>query len=101
MTKKILLTLLVISLSVPCIPATLKAESTAAAAAREQADARNMLNRLKEIKALSQTNLSSRQKKEFRKEVRAMQEKMKSMRPGIYLSLAAIIIILLLLILLF
>jgi hypothetical protein len=101
MTKKIVLCLLVLSFSLSFVPATSKAESanTMTATAKEQADARAMVQRLNEIKQLTKSNLSWSEKKKLRKEVRAMQEKMKSMRPGIYLSVAAIIIILLLLIL--
>jgi hypothetical protein len=103
MTKKIVLCLLVLSLSLSFVPTALRAESASAntmtATAKEQADARAMVQRLNEIKQLTKSKLSWSEKKKLRKEVRAMQEKMKSMRPGIYLSLAAIIIILLLLIL--
>jgi hypothetical protein len=102
MTKKIVYSLVLAFLSITFIPSNLKAEAPASttATAKEDAEARAMLNRLHEVEAMAKTKLTSSQKKELRKEVRGMKEKMKSMRPGIYLSVAAIIIIILLLILL-
>jgi hypothetical protein len=103
--KKISLVLLTVFLALTFVPSSLRADAsttanTINASAKEDAEARAMLNRLHEIEALTKTSLSRSQKKELRKEVRGMKEKMKSMRPGIYLSVAAIIIIILLLILL-
>jgi hypothetical protein len=106
MNKKIIFSLLIISLYVSVIPATIKAETLSSravveATSKEDAEARAMLNRLYEIREKAKTKLSSSQKKELRNEVRAIKEKMKSTRPGVYLSIGAIIIIILLLILIF
>lgn len=59
-----------------------------------------MLNRLEEIKAMDKSNMTSVEKKELRKEVRAIKADLKSSGNGVYLSIGAIIIIILLLILL-
>ena len=59
-----------------------------------------MLNRLEEIKAMDKSNMTSVEKKELRKEVRAIKADLESSGNGVYLSIGAIIIIILLLILL-
>ncbi len=59
--------------------------------------ARQIENRLVEIRNLSKTNLTNAQKKDLRKEVKSL--KREAHRNGIYLSVGAIIIIILLLIL--
>ena len=63
-----------------------------------QADA--LLERLNEIKAMDKSNLSSVEKKQLRKETRAIKSQLKEIGGGVYLSVGAIIVILLLLILL-
>lgn len=60
--------------------------------------ARQIENRLIEIKNMDKTNLSNADKKDLRKEVKSL--KKKASNNGIYLSVGAIIIIILLLILL-
>jgi hypothetical protein len=62
--------------------------------------AKVLLNRLEEIKAMDKSDLTRVEKKELRKEVRAIKSELKSTGNGIYLSIGAIIIIILLLILL-
>lgn len=64
------------------------------------AEVKVLLNRLDEIKAMDKSELSSSEKKELRKEVRAIKAELKSTGNGVYLSVGAIIIIILLLILL-
>jgi hypothetical protein len=59
-----------------------------------------MLNRLDEIKAMDKSELNSSDKKELRKEVRAIKASLRASNNGVYLSVGAIIIIVLLLILL-
>jgi hypothetical protein len=66
----------------------------------ESAEATAMLNRLNEIKAMDKSNMSSREKKELRKEVRTLKTNMAQLSGGVYLSAGAIIVILLLLIIL-
>ncbi len=59
-----------------------------------------LLNRLKEIKAMDKSSLSSTEKKELRTELKSLKKEMKKSTEGVYLSVGAIIIIILLLILL-
>ena len=57
-----------------------------------------MLNRLEEIKAMDIASMTKIQKKELRKEVRAIKQELRAVS-GIYISIGALIIIILLLIL--
>jgi uncharacterized membrane protein YdfJ with MMPL/SSD domain len=62
--------------------------------------AQQMLNRLEEIKSMDKSALTKEQKKELRKEVKAIRKEAKRDEiKGIYLSIGALIIIVLLLIL--
>lgn len=74
--------------SVPAIPAPVPAEVTV------------MLNRLDEIQAMDVSILGKSERKELRKEVRAIKSDLRELGQGVYLSVGAIIIIILLLILL-
>lgn len=58
-----------------------------------------MMNRLEEIKSMDKSEMSRVEKKELRKEVRAIKAQARSSN-GVYLSVGAIIIIVLLLIIL-
>lgn len=62
-------------------------------------EVRNMLDRLDEIKDMDKSEMKSSEKRELRKEVRAIKKSLKTTSNGIYLSVGAIIIIILLLIL--
>lgn len=62
--------------------------------------AKLLIKRLEEIKAMDKSNLTRVEKKELRKEVRAIKADLRSTGNGVYLSIGAIIIIILLLILL-
>lgn len=64
------------------------------------AEARILINRLEEIKALDKSDMTSTEKKALRKEVRSIKQSLKEVGGGVYLSVGAIIIIVLLLILL-
>jgi hypothetical protein len=66
--------------------------------ASESAKMDIMLNRLNEIKEMDKSNLSASERKELRKEVRAIKDSVKD-SGGVYISVGAIIIILLILIL--
>ena len=62
-----------------------------------------MLNRLEEIRTMDKSNLSTHQKRELRRELRATKKAMAPAPPsggGVYISVGAIIIILLLIIIL-
>lgn len=58
-----------------------------------------MINRLEEIKAMDKSGMTRVEKKELRKEVKAIKANLKSANNGVYLSVGAIIIVILLLIL--
>ena len=66
----------------------------------ESAEAKVMISRLEEIKAMDKSNMSSKEKKTLRKEVRSIKKSLAQSNGGVYLSVGAIIIIILLLILL-
>jgi len=85
------------------VPAPLFAAPTGTAIpvspTNESAKIDAMVTRLNEIKDMDKSNLSASEKKELRKEVRAIKDSVKS-SGGVYISVGAIIIIILLLILL-
>ena len=62
--------------------------------------AQQLVARLKEIRDMDKSTLTSSEKKALRKEVREMKKEVKKNQNGVYLSVGAIIIIVLLLILL-
>ena len=64
------------------------------------ARAQQLMTRLKEIRDMDKSNLTSSEKKALRKEVKEMKKEVRRNQNGIYLSVGAIIIIVLLLILL-
>ena len=61
---------------------------------------REMIDRLNEIKNMDKSSLARLEKKELRKEVRAIKKSVRASGNGIYISSGAIIIILLLIIIL-
>jgi hypothetical protein len=63
--------------------------------------AKKLVNRLTEIKAIAKTNLTTADKKQLRNEVLLIQKQLKPLDGGIYISVGGIIIIILLLILIF
>jgi len=90
------------------IPAQLKAgnekqaisTTTTTTSTTASSEANVLLLRLNEIKAMDMQALNSSEKKELRKEVRAIKSDLKAKDEGVYLSVAAILIIILLLVLL-
>lgn len=89
------------------MPATMNAATepiattaTATNTTVESAQAQALTTRLAEIKAMDKSNLKSSEKKQLRKETRAIKSELKALSGGVYLSAGAIIIIVLLLILL-
>lgn len=66
----------------------------------ENKQAQALLSRLDEIKTMNKSELSFKEKRELRKEVRAAKKQLRAISGGVYLSTGAIIIIVLLLILL-
>jgi hypothetical protein len=59
-----------------------------------------MFTRLEEIKAMDKSTMNASEKKELRKEVRAIKANLAASNNGVYFSVGAIIIIILLLIIL-
>jgi hypothetical protein len=102
--QKHLLYMMAFSFLLSFIPAQLSAETNAMMKDKtiknESAEAKVLLIRLHEIKAIDKSNLSSQEKKQLRKEVRSLKTSLATINGGVYLSVGAIIIIILLLILL-
>lgn len=103
--KKLTFSLMIMVLSLSTIPTQMfaaeKASTTMTSNSKEvPANVQIMLNRLDEIKAMDKSSMKSSEKKELRKEVRAIKTELRSTGNGVYLSVGAVIIIILLLILL-
>ncbi|MDO9275605.1 MAG: hypothetical protein Q7T92_08675 [Lutibacter sp.] len=99
--KKTRLYLMIMMLSLGAFTTVNASEKNPTTAAKEiPAEVQVMLNRLEEIKDMDKSDLSRAEKKELRKEVRAINTEIRSTNSGIYISVGAIIIILLLIILL-
>ena len=106
--KKIAIIFIKVSLMLSFIPFQLNAQTASVttetastpAETKAAAEANVMLARLNEIKEMDKSSLSSSDKKELRKEVKALRTNLKEKSSGVYLSVGAIIIIILLLILL-
>ena len=94
MTALLLLTLMPLKAGTEPTPMALS-ETKAA----ESAEANALIARLGEIKAMDRSNLTSSEKRQLRKEVRATKKRLNEVGGGVYLSIGAIIIIILLLVL--
>ena len=73
---------------------------TKGATEKESAEAKALLNRLNEIKAMDKTKLKSNEKKNLHKEVKSIKRRLKDISGGLYISAGTLIIILILLIIL-
>lgn len=88
------------------VPASTKAEAiplatpTPTSTPAETEAVNSMITRLNEIQLMDIKSMNAAQKRELRKEVRAIKSDLKKAGDGVYLSVGAIIIIILLLILL-
>lgn len=88
------------------VPTTMKAESgtlttpASTPTPAETAMVNTLVTRLNEIKMMDIKSMNSTQKKELRKEVRAIKSDLRKAGEGVYLSVGAIILIVVLLILL-
>jgi len=104
--KKIVFCLLVACLSFTFLPlqsnaATIVEPSTLVdPKPAESAEAKTLLLRLDEIKAMDKSKMKSSEKKNLRKEVKEIKANLRAIGSGIYLSGAAIIIIVILLVVL-
>ncbi|MGX7668916.1 hypothetical protein [Flavobacterium pedocola] len=65
----------------------------------EDVRGQQLVERLKEIRAMDKSEMTRAEKKELRKEVKAIKKELATDHKGVYLSVGAIIIIILLLIL--
>lgn len=72
---------------------------TAMTDAEKTARLEEIQSRVAEIKSMDKSSLSKAERKDLRKELRAMNKEAKEMKGGVYLSVGAIIIIILVLIL--
>jgi hypothetical protein len=99
--KKTRLYLMIMMLSLGAFTTVNASEKNPAKTTTEiPAEIQVMLNRLEEIKDMDKSEMERAEKKELRKEVRAIKSEIRSSGNGIYISVGAIIIILLLIILL-
>ena len=93
-------------LSLTFIPLQLKASTTdepsslPAPKPSESAEAKTLELRLTEIKALDKKELSASEKKSLRKEVKSINNRLREIGGGVYLSVAAIVLIIILLVVL-
>lgn len=66
----------------------------------EAAKAKVMLSRLDEINAIDKSTLNSAEKRQLRKEVKALKSNLNELGGGVYISVGAILLVIILLILL-
>lgn len=63
-------------------------------------EVKNMLVRLDEIKAMDKSDMNRSEKKELRKEVRAINKSLAATNNGVYLSIGALLLIIILILIL-
>lgn len=104
--KKITLYFVAALMLLPLFPGQVNASATptptttSAPAPTDALKAEVLLARLDEIKSMDMKSLASADKKQLRKEVRAIKSDLKALSGGVYLSAAAIVVIILLVVLL-
>lgn len=107
--KKSMICLMATCLSLTFIPVVANAsgdiakgplESRKPVQPSDSAEARTLILRLDEIKAVDKSTLNASEKKSLRKEVKSTEKKLKSLGGGVYLSVGAAILIIVLLIVL-
>lgn len=103
--KKLLVSLMTVFLSLTFVPTPMIASNTnpgtaVSAESTEAIEKNALVVRLDEIKALDKSTLTKAEKKELRKEVRAIKAELRETSGGIYLSVVAVLIIVLLIVLL-
>src|SRR5437868_9835452 len=99
MKLKTMILLPVTAMCLSLLTPAFAADGTPASTEKPNSDAhaRQLMNRLIEIRDMDKSNLTSTEKRALRKEVREMKKEVRRNQTGIYLSLGAIIIIVLLL----
>ncbi|MEP6951540.1 MAG: hypothetical protein ABI863_19775 [Ginsengibacter sp.] len=102
MNLKKIIPLFVLAMSLTLVMPAFAADVTPAINTEKpnEARAQQLVTRLKEIRDMDKSSLTSSEKKALRKEVKEMKKEVRRNQNGIYLSVGAIIIIILLLILL-
>ena len=102
--KKTTLRIMIFVLSLSFYPTSIQAKTTEPTSISNSTEApaevKVMYNRLEEIKNMDKSEMTRAEKKELRKEVKAIKSNLRSTGNGVYLSVGAIIIIVLLLIIL-
>lgn len=103
--KKLVVSLLTVFLSLTFVPTQMNASNTnpittVSAETTVATESNALVIRLDEIKAMDKSTLSKAEKKELRKEVRAIKAELRETSGGIYLSVVAVLIIVLLIVLL-
>ncbi len=94
-----LLCLFLLTVSVP-LQAKDKIGSASVNTEAEAAKAKVMLSRLDEINAIDKSTLNSAEKRQLRKEVKALKSNLNELGGGVYISVGAILLVIILLILL-
>ena len=102
--KKLSIYFMLLLLSVNIIPTSAYAEVNRTNIATKNpkevpAEAKILLNRLREIQKMDKSEMTKVEKKELRKEVKTIKTTLRTSYSGVYLSVGAIIIIILLLLL--
>ncbi len=109
--KKLIVYIMTIILTLTIIPVqtfasptrvntSIVATKTKGATETESAEAKALINRLNEIKAMDKTKLNSNEKKNLHKEVKSIKRRLKDVSGGLYISAGTLIIILILLLIL-
>ena len=103
--KKLRLSIMVALLMFTFISTPLKATETnptpiSETAKANEATVNTLTVRLQEIKTMDKSNMSASEKKELRKETRAIKGQMRQLSGGVYVSAGAVILIAVLLLLL-
>ncbi len=92
--------MLLLSISIPSGAAAISGDPvTTSTPKTEDPRARQLMDRLEDIKKMDKSELTGTEKKNLRKEVKGIRKEMKAMSGGVYLSVGAIIIVILILIL--
>lgn len=102
--KKLSIYFMFLLLSVSIIPTSAYAEASHTNSRNNPkeipAEAKILIDRLKEIRKMDKSEMTRAEKKELRKEVKTIKTTLSTTYNGVYLSVGAVIIIILLLILL-
>ncbi|MGV9003815.1 hypothetical protein [Flavobacterium sp.] len=96
----LMVTALSLSTFIPANATGIDPKTTTTKTTEATAEMQVMMNRLEEIKGMDKSEMTRVEKKDLRKEVRAIKAQARSSSNGVYLSVGAIIIIVLLLIIL-